>query len=156
MRYVYATLIATAIATPWVILALHTRACRQAGAANLHEAVAELAVAEADIRHITHRISPRPDPDPAAARPYVQLDAPDDVLDEPPAPGWLTVREAAAVGQHPFVGIHGTRDPSPYCGHPGCGAISADPVHFVATGILNRPGVTIGGDPGPVDPLPGC
>lgn len=53
--------------------------------------------------------------------------------------GWLTTDEANAVGRHPFVPIPqaGALAGQPaYCGHPGCGAVSGDPIHMQPRGIL--------------------
>ena len=104
----------------------------------------------------------RPDPDDSGAWLDAEvtalargklLDVPDDVTDERPAFGWLTAREAAAIGQHPFY-----VDPSSFsdrCAFAGCGAVSADPIHFMPTGLAQRPqDATEPPTPAPEDPRP--
>lgn len=177
MRYVYAALLALACLTPWALYLDHLRRCRRDRTATR----TQLALARGGLagRPRPLRVGPNlgsltPEElarfkerfererygrwiEPAAVRPYV-LDVPDDVIDEPHAPGWLTVQQAAAVGQHPFEAAFEAIWPhdSPWCTRPGCGAVSGDPIHFTPTGPLQGPqDATEPPAPAPEDPRPG-
>lgn len=165
MRYLYAALITLALAAGWGYAARDIlRARRDARArAAVRNRLTDLPAGMPDRRAHPeplgdHLLLYRADPEGLAAlrqlrdeqraaaepdlvRPYV-ADLPADVADERPAPGWLTVREAATIGRHPFrPGVDPDRCAHPFPGPTptACYAVRADPVHFVPTGILQQP-----------------